>query len=127
MGGTFLGGGQAFPTLAGVLLLGMMYNLLNLGDHYPMVGSCSSGGFLLLVVTAAHRRGRVVNKETWIAVATSFSHMECLRSRQDQHGTTSTRQPTLQHTQVTTRLVVSTLTDLGIAAQSNNQLKMDLA
>jgi len=32
MGGTFLAGGQGsvFPTLVGVLLIGMMYNLLNL-------------------------------------------------------------------------------------------------
>jgi ribose transport system permease protein len=53
MGGTFLGGGQGsvFPTLAGVLLLGMMYNLLNLeGTITPWWQLVLRGGFLLLVV-----------------------------------------------------------------------------
>ncbi|WP_250124561.1 ABC transporter permease [Chroococcidiopsis sp. CCMEE 29] len=53
MGGTFLGGGQGsvFPTLAGVLLLGMMYNLLNLeGTITPWWQLLLRGGFLLLIV-----------------------------------------------------------------------------
>lgn len=52
MGGTFLGGGQGsvFPTLAGVLLLGMMYNLLNLeGTITPWWQLVLRGSFLLLV------------------------------------------------------------------------------
>jgi len=55
------GAGSVFPTLAGVLLLGMMYNLLNLGDHYPPWWQLVlRGGFLLLVVIfqrIAQRRG----------------------------------------------------------------------
>jgi ribose transport system permease protein len=40
-----------FPTLAGVLLLGMMYNLLNLeGTITPWWQLVLRGGFLLLVV-----------------------------------------------------------------------------
>ena len=58
MGGTFLGGGQGsvFPTLAGVLLLGMMYNLLNLeGTITPWWQLVLRGGFLLLVVIFQQR------------------------------------------------------------------------
>ncbi|BAY79983.1 inner-membrane translocator (plasmid) [Nostoc linckia NIES-25] len=53
MGGTFLAGGQGsvFPTLVGVLLLGMMYNLLNLeGTITPWWQLVLRGGFLLVVV-----------------------------------------------------------------------------
>jgi galactofuranose transport system permease protein len=53
MGGTFLGGGQgsALPTLIGVLLLGMMYNLVNLeGTITPWWQLVLRGAFLLLVV-----------------------------------------------------------------------------
>lgn len=53
MGGTFLGGGQGsvLPTLVGVLLLGMIYNLLNLeGTITPWWQLVLRGGFLLLVV-----------------------------------------------------------------------------
>ncbi|WP_445638358.1 Sugar ABC transporter permease [Nostoc sp. DSM 114161] len=53
MGGTFLAGGQGsvFPTLVGVLLLGMMYNLLNLeGTITPWWQLVLRGAFLLLVV-----------------------------------------------------------------------------
>lgn len=58
MGGTFLGGGQGsvFPTLAGVLLLGMTYNLLNLeGTITPWWQLVLRGGFLLLVVIFQQR------------------------------------------------------------------------
>ncbi len=58
MGGTFLGGGQGsvFPTLAGVLLLGMMYNILNLeGTITPWWQLVLRGGFLLLVVIFQQR------------------------------------------------------------------------
>lgn len=58
IGGTFLGGGQGsvFPTLAGVLLLGMMYNLLNLeGTITPWWQLVLRGGFLLLVVIFQQR------------------------------------------------------------------------
>jgi ribose transport system permease protein len=58
MGGTFLAGGQGsvFPTLAGVLLLGMMYNLLNLeGTITPWWQLVLRGGFLLLVVLFQQR------------------------------------------------------------------------
>ena len=58
MGGTFLGGGQGsvFPTLAGVLLLGMMYNLVNLeGTITPWWQLVLRGGFLLLVVIFQQR------------------------------------------------------------------------
>jgi ribose transport system permease protein len=58
MGGTFLGGGQGsvLPTLAGVLLLGMMYNLLNLeGTITPWWQLVLRGGFLLLVVIFQQR------------------------------------------------------------------------
>ncbi|MEJ1933220.1 ABC transporter permease [Nostoc sp. NIES-2111] len=53
MGGTFLSGGQGsvFPTLIGVLLLGMMYNLLNLeGTITPWWQLVLRGALLLLVV-----------------------------------------------------------------------------
>jgi len=71
---------------------------------------------------AAHRaEAGVVNKETWIAVKATSSDFfppiwnasVCGHDKTHKHGTTSTRQPTLQHTQVTTRLVVSTLTGFG--------------
>jgi len=74
-GGTFSEGGAAFPTLAGVLLLGMML---------PAAALLASGRSS----SSASRRGSG-GKETWIAVkATSsdfFPPMECfrLRSRQD--------------------------------------------
>ncbi|MEH2213217.1 ABC transporter permease [Nostoc sp.] len=58
MGGTFLAGGQGsvFPTLVGVLLLGMMYNLLNLeGTITPWWQLVLRGGFLLLVVLFQQR------------------------------------------------------------------------
>ncbi|MBD2450893.1 ABC transporter permease [Nostoc sp. FACHB-152] len=58
MGGTFLAGGQGsvFPTLIGVLLLGMMYNLLNLeGTITPWWQLVLRGGFLLLVVIFQQR------------------------------------------------------------------------
>ena len=58
MGGTFLVGGQGsvFPTLAGVLLLGMMYNLLNLeGTITPWWQLVLRGGFLLMVVIFQQR------------------------------------------------------------------------
>ncbi|MBW4447647.1 MAG: ABC transporter permease [Spirirestis rafaelensis WJT71-NPBG6] len=58
MGGTFLTGGQGtvFPTLAGVLLLGMMYNLLNLeGTITPWWQLVLRGAFLLLVVLFQQR------------------------------------------------------------------------
>jgi len=58
MGGTFLAGGQGsvFPTLAGVLLLGMMYNLLNLeGTITPWWQLVLRGGFLLMVVILQQR------------------------------------------------------------------------
>ncbi|MEH1810431.1 MAG: ABC transporter permease [Nostoc sp.] len=58
MGGTFLAGGQGsvFPTLIGVLLLGMMYNLLNLeGTITPWWQLVLRGGFLLLVVLFQQR------------------------------------------------------------------------
>jgi ribose transport system permease protein len=58
MGGTFLAGGQGsvFPTLAGVLLLGMMYNLLNLeGTITPWWQLVLRGAFLLLVVLFQQR------------------------------------------------------------------------
>lgn len=58
MGGTFLGGGQGsvFPTLVGVLLLGMTYNLLNLeGTITPWWQLVLRGGFLLLVVIFQQR------------------------------------------------------------------------
>lgn len=58
MGGTFLGGGQGsvFPTLIGVLLLGMMYNLVNLeGTITPWWQLVLRGGFLLLVVVFQQR------------------------------------------------------------------------
>lgn len=58
MGGTFLGGGQGsvFPTLAGVLLLGMTYNLLNLeGTITPWWQLVLRGSFLLLVVILQQR------------------------------------------------------------------------
>jgi len=53
--------GERVSTLAGVLLLGMMYNLLNLGDHYPMVAA--RGGFLLLVVIFQQRIAQ--RKQGW--------------------------------------------------------------
>nr|MDZ8211070.1 ABC transporter permease [Nostoc sp. ChiSLP03a] len=58
MGGTFLAGGQGsvFPTLVGVLLLGMMYNLLNLeGTITPWWQLVLRGAFLLLVVLFQQR------------------------------------------------------------------------
>ncbi|MBW4453877.1 MAG: ABC transporter permease [Nostoc indistinguendum CM1-VF10] len=58
MGGTFLAGGQGsvFPTLVGVLLLGMMYNLLNLeGTITPWWQLVLRGGFLLMVVIFQQR------------------------------------------------------------------------
>ncbi|MBW4561631.1 MAG: ABC transporter permease [Mojavia pulchra JT2-VF2] len=58
MGGTFLAGGQGsvFPTLIGVLLLGMMYNLLNLeGTITPWWQLVLRGAFLLLVVLFQQR------------------------------------------------------------------------
>ncbi|MGF2035325.1 MAG: ABC transporter permease [Nostoc sp. CmiVER01] len=58
MGGTFLAGGQGsvFPTLIGVLLLGMMYNLLNLeGTITPWWQLVLRGGFLLMVVIFQQR------------------------------------------------------------------------
>lgn len=58
MGGTVLGGGQGsvFPTLVGVLLLGMTYNLLNLeGTITPWWQLVLRGGFLLLVVIFQQR------------------------------------------------------------------------
>ncbi|BAZ14379.1 inner-membrane translocator [Calothrix sp. NIES-4071] len=58
MGGTFLSGGQGsvFPTLVGVLLLGMMYNLLNLeGTITPWWQLVLRGGFLLLVAIFQQR------------------------------------------------------------------------
>lgn len=58
MGGTFLTGGQGtvFPTLVGVLLLGMMYNLLNLeGTITPWWQLVLRGAFLLLVVLFQQR------------------------------------------------------------------------
>lgn len=64
MGGTFLGGGQGsvLPTLIGVLLLGMIYNLLNLeGTITPWWQLVLRGGFLLLVVLFQQR----VVKTSW--------------------------------------------------------------
>lgn len=64
MGGTFLGGGQGnvLPTLFGVLLLGMIYNLLNLeGTITPWWQIVLRGGFLLLVVIFQQR----VVKTSW--------------------------------------------------------------
>ena len=64
MGGTFLGGGQGsvLPTLIGVLLLGMIYNLLNLeGTITPWWQLVLRGGFLLLVVIFQQR----VVKTSW--------------------------------------------------------------
>ncbi|MDZ8187189.1 MAG: ABC transporter permease [Nostoc sp. ChiSLP02] len=61
MGGTFLGGGQGsvFPTLVGVLLLGMMYNLLNLeGTITPWWQLVLRGAFLLVVVLFQQRIAR---------------------------------------------------------------------
>lgn len=61
MGGTFLAGGQGsvFPTLVGVLLLGMMYNLLNLeGTITPWWQLVLRGAFLLLVVIFQQRIAR---------------------------------------------------------------------
>lgn len=61
MGGTFLSGGQGsvFPTLAGVLSLGMMYNLLNLeGTITPWWQLVLRGTFLLLVVLFQQRNVR---------------------------------------------------------------------
>jgi ribose transport system permease protein len=58
MGGTFLAGGQGtvFPTLIGVLLLGMMYNLLNLeGTITPWWQLVLRGALLLLVVLFQQR------------------------------------------------------------------------
>jgi ribose transport system permease protein len=58
MGGTFLGGGQGsvFSTLIGVLLLGMMYNLVNLeGTITPWWQLVLRGAFLLLVVVFQQR------------------------------------------------------------------------
>lgn len=58
MGGTFLSGGQGsvLPTLVGVLLLGMMYNLLNLeGTITPWWQLVLRGGLLLLVVIFQQR------------------------------------------------------------------------
>ena len=58
MGGTFLAGGQGsvFPTLVGVLLLGMMYNLLNLeGTITPWWQLVLRGAFLLLVLLFQQR------------------------------------------------------------------------
>lgn len=58
MGGTFLAGGQGsvFPTLGGVLLLGMIYNLLNLeGTITPWWQLVLRGAFLLLVVILQQR------------------------------------------------------------------------
>jgi len=58
MEGTFLDGGQGsvFPTLIGVLLLGMMYNLVNLeGTITPWWQLVLRGGFLLLVVVFQQR------------------------------------------------------------------------
>ncbi|MEH1940872.1 MAG: ABC transporter permease [Nostoc sp.] len=58
MGGTFLAGGKGsvFPTLVGVLLLGMMYNLLNLeGTITPWWQLVLRGAFLLLVAIFQQR------------------------------------------------------------------------
>ncbi|MBW4603083.1 MAG: ABC transporter permease [Calothrix sp. FI2-JRJ7] len=58
MGGTFLSGGQGsvFPTLAGVILLGMMYNLVNLeGTITPWWQLVLRGGFLLMVAIFQQR------------------------------------------------------------------------
>jgi ribose/xylose/arabinose/galactoside ABC-type transport system permease subunit len=58
MGGTFLAGGQGsvFPTLVGVLLLGMMYNLVNLeGTITPWWQFVLRGALLLLVVLFQQR------------------------------------------------------------------------
>jgi len=58
MGGTFLGGGQGsvFPTLAGVMMLGMMYNIMNLeGTITPWWQLVIRGTLLLLVVIFQQR------------------------------------------------------------------------
>ena len=58
VGRTFLVGGQGsvFPTLVSVLLLGMMYNLLNLEGTITLWWQLLlCGGFLLLVVIFQQR------------------------------------------------------------------------